>query len=136
MLPKGSIGVDFNIACVQACRNAGLEAYTPDHLPNKTFDTLLFSHVLEHTEDPETVIRLYLPHLRKTGQVVALTPQERGYSADPTHVRFLDASALAEIFERVGLEVERSYSFPLPRWAGTWLRYNEFVVTGRRNHVS
>lgn len=60
-----------------------------------------------------------------------ITPQERGYRSDDTHVEFLDFDALRQIAESLGLRVERSYSFPFPRWAGRLFKYNEFVLTAR-----
>ncbi len=126
------VGVDPNTECVAQSRAAGFVAYTPDELPDLTFDTLLFAHVLEHVDQPTDLIRAYLPRLRSGGQVILITPQEAGYASDASHVRFLDFDGLGQIVAELGLVASRAYSFPFPRWAGRLFRYNEFVVVARR----
>ena len=48
------VGIDHNEACVAACRERGLNAFTPDEFAQSPyavdagFDSLLFAHVLEH----------------------------------------------------------------------------------------
>jgi SAM-dependent methyltransferase len=126
------VGVDPNPACVADARARGFEAYAPEDLPAGDFDSLLFAHVLEHLEDPRGLVRDYLPRLRPGGQLILITPQELGHASDATHVQFLDFAGLHEIAAAVGLDVERAFSFPFPRWAGSLFKYNEFVVTARR----
>jgi SAM-dependent methyltransferase len=130
------VGVDHNPGLVEAARGKGLDAYTPaefDASPQarqQSYDTLLFSHVLEHMSEREarSLVESYLPYLRPGGRVVVFTPQERGYAADPTHVEFMDFERVQSLCRELGLRVERSYSFPLPRRAGPIFPYNEFVV--------
>ena len=131
-LGGAGVGVDPNPACVAEARAKGFEAYAPEDLPKGDFDSLLIAHVLEHLEDPIGLVRTYLPRLRPSGQLILITPQELGYASDETHVRFLDLASLSEIAVDVGLEVERAFSFPFPRWAGRFFKYNEFVLTARR----
>ena len=59
--------------------------------------------------------------------MIFITPQERGYRSDPTHVRFLDFEDLREAAGETGLALVRESSFPFPRFAGRWFAYNEFV---------
>jgi 2-polyprenyl-3-methyl-5-hydroxy-6-metoxy-1,4-benzoquinol methylase len=135
--PRG-VGVDPNETAVAVCREKGHEAYTPSEFAavlgsaegGRHFDTLLCSHVLEHLDEPTGVelLRSYLPHLRAGGRVILITPQQRGQRSDPTHVRLMDASALAELASRCGLVVERISSFPMPRHFGRWFIYNETVT--------
>jgi 2-polyprenyl-3-methyl-5-hydroxy-6-metoxy-1,4-benzoquinol methylase len=133
------IGVDHNRHLVEAARGRGLEAYTPQEFRSsprttpKSYDSLLFAHVLEHMTGAEAkaLVDAYLPFIRPGGRLVVFTPQERGFAADPTHVEFLDFERVQSLCSEAGLEVERSYSFPLPRWAGRLFPYNEFVVIAR-----
>src|SRR3712207_3018586 len=83
------VGVDHNPEAVDVCRSRGLRAYTPEDfsasewaVPER-FDSLLYAHVLEHLEPPDVVelVRSYLPYLRREGQVIVLTPQERGQAS-------------------------------------------------------
>jgi len=70
----------------------------------------------------------YLPMVRPGGRVVFITPQERGYASDATHVAFTDFAALSELSDDLGLRVLSSHSFPFPRRAGKLFIYNEFHV--------
>lgn len=138
-LDGNGVGVDHNPAMVAEARRRGFDAYTPAEFESSSeavaarFDTVLFAHVLEHMSSTQArrLIEAYLGYLRRPGRVIAITPQERGYASDDTHVSYVDDAALAELFRLCGVSVDNSYSFPLPRWAGTWFPYNEFVVIGR-----
>jgi SAM-dependent methyltransferase len=133
------VGVDHNPSLVQIARERGLDAYTPEDFlaspraKRAWYDSLLFAHVLEHMTGPEaqSLLELYLPYLRDRGRPVVFTPQERGFATDPTHVEFMDFDRVRGLCRSVGLHIERSYSFPLPRWAGRFFPYNEFVVIAR-----
>lgn len=133
------VGVDHNARLVKTARARGLEAYTPQEFRSSpranpgSYDSLLFAHVLEHMTRAEAKVLIgeYLPYLRPGGQVVVFTPQERGFAADSTHIEFLDFERVKPLCRDAGLEPERSYSFPLPRWAGRLFPYNEFVVIAR-----
>jgi 2-polyprenyl-3-methyl-5-hydroxy-6-metoxy-1,4-benzoquinol methylase len=132
----GSVGVDPNEACVAMARRRGLEAYTPQELrePPGSFDSLLVAHVLEHLtpEQADDLIATHLPYLKPGGQLILITPQERTFAMDATHIWFVDFQVLGELVRKWGLAPERSYSFPLPRWAGKVVPHNEFVVTARK----
>jgi SAM-dependent methyltransferase len=135
-LGGAAVGVDHNPASVAAARAAGLEAYTPQEFTRSaravpgSFDSLLLAHVVEHMDAPaaEDLLRTYLPYLRPGGTVVLITPQERGFRSDATHVRFVGFEQARELAGAVGLTVTRRYSFPLPRPAGRVFTYNEFVT--------
>ena len=70
--------------------------------------------------------------LRPGGTVLFICPQERGYASDKTHVRFTTGTDLAALAEGTGLTVQKSYSFPFPRWTGRLFTYNEFCVVARK----
>jgi 2-polyprenyl-3-methyl-5-hydroxy-6-metoxy-1,4-benzoquinol methylase len=131
-----AVGVDPNPACVEAARARGFEAYTPEtfHAEPASFDSFLVAHVLEHLTEVEadSLLETYLPYVRPGGRAILITPQERTYAMDPTHIRFMDFAALEALARRFGLGPERAYSFPLPRWAGRVVPHNEFVVVARK----
>lgn len=135
-LDGNGVGVDHNAASVAVARGRGLEAYTPDEFfanaasrPG-SFDAILVAHVVEHMEPEQArdVLRQYLPCLRPGGRVVVITPQERGFASDPTHVRFSGFAEVAQLMASLGLAIERHYSFPLPRLFGRAFTHNEFVT--------
>jgi 2-polyprenyl-3-methyl-5-hydroxy-6-metoxy-1,4-benzoquinol methylase len=132
----GAIGVDPNEACVALARRRGLEAYVPQDLkaPLGSFDSVLVAHVLEHlTPDrADELIETHLPYLKPGGRLILITPQERTFAMDATHIWFVDFQVLAELVRKWGLTAELSYSFPFPRWAGKIIAHNEFVVTARK----
>lgn len=138
-LPAGSVGVDHNPHLVAAARQRGCSAYPTEEFfadpalcAPGTFDAMLAAHLIEHLTPAEarTVIRSYLPLIRPGGRVVFITPQERGYASDPTHVAFTDQQALVELDRDLGLIPVKQYSFPLPRFTGKLFIYNEF------NHIA
>lgn len=128
------VGVDHNSACVRVVRSLGLTAFEPDQFHQSRYaskhgyDSLLIAHVLEHLaeEQANNLLDEYLPYIRPGGHVVMITPQERGYASDSSHVRFVDFGDLDRQARRSGLVMERSYSFPFPRRLGPLFIYNEF----------
>ena len=135
-LGGNGVGVDHNADAVATCRGRGFTAYTvdeftasPDAAP-ASYDALLFAHVVEHMTRADAVdlVRGYLVYLRRPGRVVLITPQERGYASDATHVEFMDLVTLRGIARECGLTVEKAVSFPFPRFAGKAFTYNEFAV--------
>jgi len=138
-LPAGSIGVDHNAHLVQAAKERGCRAYTteeffadPQLSARGCYDAILAAHLIEHLtpDGARTVMRSYLPLVRPGGRIVFITPQERGYASDPTHVAFTDQRTLLELDRDLGLEPVKQYSFPFPRIAGKAFVYNEF------NHIA
>ena len=138
-LGGSGVGVDHNASSVVVARERGLEAYTPaeflegPHAREGAFDSLLAAHVVEHMTEADAIalLRTYLPFVRKGGKVVLITPQEKGYTTDATHVRFCGFGEVAALCETVGLTVAKQYSFPFPRPAGRVFPYNEFVTLAR-----
>ena len=139
VLPAGSVGVDHNAEMVALARTMGHEAYTvgefmkgPLARPG-AFDGLLVAHVVEHMEREQALqlLRDYVPFVRPGGRVFLVCPQERGFASDPTHVWFAQASDLAELVGTLGLDLQRSFSFPFLRKAGKLFIYNEFCVTAQ-----
>ena len=135
-LRGNGVGVDHNPDSVRICRDRGYEAFVPDDFfasayarPGR-FDALMSAHVIEHLtpDEASAMMTTYLPFVRAGGRVVLITPQERGFATMPTHITFTDAEALTRLCTEAGLLVRDRRSFPLPRRAGRWFTYNEFVV--------
>ena len=129
------IGVDHNEKSVQVCRSRGLEAYTPDEffgIDVGLFDSILLSHVLEHTSVGEgrELLTSYVRYLKPGGRILLITPQLAGQKSDPTHVRLLDTDALRSQIEELGGVGIKTRSFPFPRFAGGVFRYNESQAIG------
>ena len=130
------VGVDHNPTSVARCRERGLEAYTPEEFAAEDrgpFDTLLLSHVLEHTDEAQgaDLLAQYVGHVRRGGRVLLITPQAAGQRSDPTHVRSLGPVELRATLESLGAEEITTRSFPLPAFAGRWFTHNENHAVGR-----
>jgi len=140
-LRGAGVGVDHNPHSVEACRKAGLVAFTPEEFRRspyaaRRFDSLLLSHVAEHMTFAEFVqlLREYVPLLGPEGRIIVESPQEAGFRSDPTHVEFFDLAKIRAAVEQVGFQPTREYSYPFARLVGRLFPYNEFVsVSGRRN---
>jgi 2-polyprenyl-3-methyl-5-hydroxy-6-metoxy-1,4-benzoquinol methylase len=130
-------GVDHIRFSVAACREKGLNAWEIDEFEQnhqeKFFSTLFVSHVLEHMSQLESfeLLSSYTKYIRPGGQVIAITPQEKGYQSDPTHRNFVNFEQSREIYKKVGIKVCRQYSFPLLRSFGKFYVFNEFVTIGQ-----
>jgi 2-polyprenyl-3-methyl-5-hydroxy-6-metoxy-1,4-benzoquinol methylase len=139
-LPGRAVGVDTNEHCVRAAKARGFTAFTPDEFRTSEyrrpgrFDSILLAHVAEHMTEDQVVALLqeYEPLIRPEGRLIMMTPQEAGFRSDATHVELMDFARLARISVRLGFRVERTFSFPFPRWAGRLFTYNEFVVVSTR----
>ena len=59
--------------------------------------------------------------------MIIITPQERGYKSDSTHVCFVDFNSAVQLADALGLRIAKQYSFPFPRAFGTVFTYNEFI---------
>jgi 2-polyprenyl-3-methyl-5-hydroxy-6-metoxy-1,4-benzoquinol methylase len=135
------VGVDTNKEAIELCRTRGLVTFTPEEFfgshygsSGPIFDSLLFSHVLEHMSesDATTLIRQYATLLKGGGQIIIITPQEVGFKSDNTHVNFTDFETIARILSTLGFKIRVRRSFPFPRFMGKLFVYNEFVVSARR----
>lgn len=138
-LDGNGVGVDHNADAIETARAKGLTAYTVDEFYASDvcgpaqFDSMLLAHVVEHMTETDAVslVREYLPCVRPGGRVCFITPQERGYATDATHIRFVDFAGLRALSTELGLTFEREYSFPFPRVTGKFFPYNEFVFIAR-----
>lgn len=137
---ENGVGVDHNSNAIEIARERGLVAYTtsewefaPEAKPG-FFDTILLAHVLEHMSlvESDELISGYVYFLKPGGRMVIICPQEKGFPTDPTHVRWVDETALRETGIRNGFREEKNYSFPLKRSLGKHFKYNEFVYVGTK----
>lgn len=140
-LDPGSVGVDHNPHSIRYARSLGLDAYTDgeffarsDLTQPRSYDGILAAHLVEHlaADEVEPILAPYLELLRPGGRVALITPQERGFRSDATHVRFSGFDVLTDLATSLGLDVRRTYSFPFPRAVGRVFLYNEFVVLAQK----
>lgn len=142
MLGKGSVGLEVNPHTVEYCRNAGLpvtlyepekDAYTLDCVAAGQFDTLIVSHVLEHLDRPDLILRTLFASARRIGvrRVVVIVPGPAGYASDRTHKTFIDRSYLdARVMAGLdGIHLAKLQYFPFPhKIFGELFKYNEMIA--------
>lgn len=134
-----AVGIDHNSYSIDVARSRGLSAHTGESFRDspdsqEDYDTLLIAHVLEHLDQDaaDALLDEYLRYVRPGGRLVAVTPQERLYAKDSTHIRWVDEQQLAAHARRAGLVVDDITSFPFPRFAGRVFPYNEFYLVAHR----
>lgn len=103
-------------------------ATTP--IANEKFDLIVLGDVLEHTRDPEGVLRRFLPFLEDGGHVIISLPNVAAWTVrlsllggrwryadrgilDRTHLRFFDRDTATNLARSVGLEVLSVNTNPL-----------------------
>lgn len=100
-------------------------------LGGRTFDTILFLDILEHTVDPMSILRQALAMLKPEGQIIVSVPnvahftvrlklmlgrfeyQERGI-LDQSHLRFFTRKSLRKLIERAGYSIVRQRMAVIP----------------------
>lgn len=94
-----------------------------DDLPEDHFDVIYFNDILEHLEDPYTVLQRVKSKLKKDGVVISSIPNIRYYKAilsllfkkdwryeahgvmDKTHLRFFTGKSIKRMYENQGYKV-------------------------------
>ena len=139
-LKRHGVGIDHSVHAVEVARARGCEAYTPDDFKGSTharpeqFDSLLLAHVAEHMTSAQATALLqeYVGYLKRAGKIIVITPQERGFASDETHVEFIDWQKARAIVAPLGFSPISEYSFPFPRSFGRLFIYNEFISISAR----
>lgn len=75
----------------------------PNIWPNKTFDVILLSHVLEHVDGPTAMLADLSAMLSPSGKIICLVPiNER--NQDPKHITAFDRASLTATASAAGLK--------------------------------
>jgi SAM-dependent methyltransferase len=138
-LRGNAIGIDHNELAVSMARSKGFEAYLPQEFREQcrdkigSFDSLLFSHILEHLseEDAKALVIEYLPWLSLHAKVISITPGLKGFNSDPTHLTYFNREWTSRLLIECGLTIEHSFCFPFPGPVGRLFKHNEYIVVAR-----
>ncbi|WP_028605624.1 class I SAM-dependent methyltransferase [Ottowia thiooxydans] len=101
-LPKQSVGLEVNKSLVELHRQRGLDvrfydAFADDFsfslLTPGFYKTLVISHVLEHFENADEILRRLCKGALLLGlnKIVIVVPGKVGYESDATHRTYIDA---------------------------------------------
>ena len=112
-----TIGVDINPETVNWCKNQGLDVHLMelDRLPfnEQSFDSVILDNVLEHIEDPESILLDIHRTLTNQGLLVVGVPGTLGYSTDPDHKVFYTKEKLVETVTKYDFVVDDLFAMPL-----------------------
>lgn len=123
-------GVDISSAAVEKVRHLGLEAEALDIEKDKiegSFDAITCLEVLEHLEEPLTVLKKLARSVRPGGHIIVSLPNEGNFyhgiknffAPNPAHLHRFNHGKALELFESAGLLVRRRRPLPLlSRWPG------------------
>ena len=122
----GSVGVDINPRTVELCRARGATAslMAADMLPfdDAQFDSALMDNVLEHIEDPTSILVEAKRVLRTRGRLLVGVPGSKGWSHDADHKVRYDVSLLVKTVTAAGFVHDETFHTPL--WKSDWLDRN------------
>lgn len=112
-----TIGVDINSENIEWCKKQGLNVYLMeiDRLPfgDQYFDSVIFDNVLEHIEEPDSILLEIHRVLDEHGVLIVGVPGRLGYSTDPDHKVFYTKEKLVETVTRHGFKVNNLFAMPL-----------------------
>lgn len=145
-LPAGSLGLEVNAALVRALQKEGLDVRHYDFetdqfrftdLPTDRFRTLVLAHVLEHFENPPSILSTLLSSARRLGiqRAIFIVPGAKGFAFDKTHRTFVNRNYLQDqqLTECVGYRIKRQSYFPINAEAvGRYFTFHEFKFVYER----
>ncbi len=146
-LPAGSMGVEYNPASVAFCRGQGLDVMPYDGFADnwslstlpvgRQFSSMVISHVLEHLEEPASILTRLLHAAERCGieRVLVIVPGRAGYRIDPTHLTFVDLPMLEQpsVAAGTGFRLRDAQYFPWDwRRPGNWFPHHELQVVYAR----
>jgi SAM-dependent methyltransferase len=145
-LPPGSAGIEINPHLIEALSREGLEVIAYDAsaddfafttIPVGRFETLVMSHVLEHFDNADQILKKLLRSCARIGirRVVLVLPGACGYRSDPTHKTFVNAEYIQsrQLAQCEGFTMARASYFPLD-WSGIgeYFVFHEFKLVYER----
>lgn len=105
-----------------------------DYLPREHFDFIILGHILEHVEDPITIVSIAAKWLKPGGKMIAAVPNSRSIHRQAAvlmgllaeehslnemdihhgHRRVFDPTSFKDVFKKSGLKIEH--------FGGYWLK--------------
>jgi hypothetical protein len=139
---KNSIGVEINKFAVEYCTSKGLNVVLYDYetddysfkgFPENKYQTLVISHVLEHLNDSDLILKKIMNSCARIGvkRIIIIVPCEKGFKHDLTHITFINYNYLQEkgLLSYSGFAADKIGYFPFNlKSIGKIFTYNEFYV--------
>jgi trans-aconitate methyltransferase len=148
-LPHGSLGIEVNPFLVADLKQRGHQVVEakPDAIrldvsgvPAEKFKTLVLSHVLEHFNQADQVLRRLLSDCAERGisTVIVVVPGQVGYRSDSTHKTFVTLEYLKEKDLLTTKDFLMTYSSYFPgnfKFIGEYFIYHELMLVYTRKKV-
>ena len=93
-----------------------------------TFDLVCCSHVIEHVDDEQSLLKLFRSVLGADGHLLLNVPINEVW-VDPKHVRRYTVESTKQLLSNAGFHVE--HMAEEDRWSA-WILYHEYVAAVRR----
>ena len=126
-------GVDINAEAVRWCQQQGLNVkiMEKDSLPfsGQIFDSVNLDNVLEHLENPATLLNEIYRVLVDNGIVVIGVPGKRGFTKDSDHKVFYSKKQLVAIVKGYGFEIQQFWAMPF-EWAWLDEKMSQYCLYG------
>jgi hypothetical protein len=147
LLPAGSLGLEINATTVEHCQKRGLsvELYDPTsdnyqllQVPKNQYTTFMMSHVLEHLENADAVLKQLGASCHRLGikKMILKVPGKKGYKSDDTHRTFVTKAWLKKhsLMSFDGWKCTKNFHFPFNvRAVGNVFTHNEFTIVFERD---
>ena len=146
-LPAGSLGIEVNSNLVEDLARRGLrvmpaaeghDGFNLTALRPNEFGSLVLSHVLEHFNHADEVLRKLLRDCAALGvsTVIIVVPGDAGFRSDPTHKTFVTMEYLRShgLIDFEGFQISHSSYFPgNMKLIGELFLYHELMVVYKRH---
>ena len=113
---SSSVGVDINPKTVEFCKIQKLDArlMSGDYLPfdDNSFDSVLLDNVLEHLDNPISLLNEIKRVLCEDGSLLIGVPGEKGYDSDSDHKQFYNEKRLIKCLIDSGFFVDKVFYTP------------------------
>lgn len=129
-------GIDSNARFVEMAADfeVTLDDITKLDTLTAPIENAVTDNVLEHLspEQIDAFFSVFSQKISKTGRLIAIVPDAKGYEKDPTHVTFVTRKFLEPLCAKYGLKVEKFFCYPFnSRAVGKvfYLNMQIFVIT-------
>jgi SAM-dependent methyltransferase len=103
-----------------------IPSYIEHFNSSENFDVIIMRHIIEHLENPLSVLKTVRAHLKKDGLILIIVPNidcigrfifdTKWTWVLPWHCNFFNPKSIASLLNKAGFEVLKSYQMPSPLW--------------------
>ena len=96
----GTVAIDVNPFCVDYCKELGIESYhvkePPFPFDNESFDSIFLDNVLEHIDEPDSLLSEIYRILNPEGRFIIGVPGKQGFRCQADHRVYYDEESLSK----------------------------------------